>query len=955
MTDPTNHPSDAAANTPWGADPNPAAAAADPAAMGAPATPPTHRKRRRRRWPWVLLGLVVLLLLLVALAPALLSTGPVKSLVVSKVNQNLNGTMSIADWSLGWTSGVTINGIRIDDQQGRRVAEISRVRVPASLIAVARGNYDFGDTVIDEPNLVTFELYPDGTNNLEKLVKQQPDAKKDEPKKDNEGPTELPDLKGKLTINRLRATITRLPAPGEEALRVQVDPSTFVVNIPDINGPIANEGTLTYRVNDAPPSTVAINGSVDAIEGNKIDLEKLVASQDIKVTNADLAAAAPFLKKPGEDVTLAGIADGALRVNAKGMKDAAVEGQFNVANFAFGGTALKGDVYRSGKIIFPISVTAAPSGDTTLVTIKQFRAETDHVVVQATGNVTQQALQNVADNKPPGADGAVALLVQSKNLPGLVEQLRNTLGVDKELKLTEGDLRAAVDLALSKDRAAVKQTLDVTAAGTNAGKPVRLEKVHLDTGLTAIAAGGAIPDLRDVAVNLTSAFATIKGGGPSLSNLDLPGTIDLARLRAQLAQFKDMGALDFSGAGDFRVTSRGDLTKPGGTSDVAFTLNLANVAARGLADGKTLNQPRVALNTTATLVRGAEGGDFVERVNKATLAFQSGEANAPVVDVLANAANVTLAKVGVERFEVQRLAVPDLARAQQQFAAFIPGEIRAASGSLATTVVGSYQNDTVAFDHKTQLRNVTLQHAATQPAAPGGALPPPRTFLQDENTDVNAAGSVALGDVMTATINALSVTSSNQLVTVNKVGDQPMVLRMKGSAIGGNGELRIASNLKAVNDAVQAMGGAAPVQTSAGQLTSGLLDATLKLVTDAQNATDITLNGAVNSLSVTTNQQPIQNESVRIALSARTPADFSAVQNVTATIDSSFARTRVTDTNLKLTTGGDNAQPVGTFDMLQSAKVEIAIPDIGRAMAVAQAFAPPTTQPAPAAAPAPAR
>src|SRR4051812_25331977 len=97
------------------------------------ATPPAPRKRRR--WPWVILGILLLLLALVAFAPAIASTGPAKSFVLSKVNQQLNGTLAVNDWSIGWTSGITINGVKIDDLQGRRVIEIDRVRVPISLIA----------------------------------------------------------------------------------------------------------------------------------------------------------------------------------------------------------------------------------------------------------------------------------------------------------------------------------------------------------------------------------------------------------------------------------------------------------------------------------------------------------------------------------------------------------------------------------------------------------------------------------------------------------------------------------------------------------------------------------------------------------------------------------------------------------------------------------------------------
>src|SRR6185295_3727595 len=95
-----------------------------------PTPPNTPPKKRRRRWPWVILAIVLLLVLLVALAPTLLSTAPARSIVVSKINNNLNGTLSVSDWSLGWTSGVVLNGVKVDDASGRRIVEVASIRVP---------------------------------------------------------------------------------------------------------------------------------------------------------------------------------------------------------------------------------------------------------------------------------------------------------------------------------------------------------------------------------------------------------------------------------------------------------------------------------------------------------------------------------------------------------------------------------------------------------------------------------------------------------------------------------------------------------------------------------------------------------------------------------------------------------------------------------------------------------
>ena len=167
-------------------------------------------------------------------------------------------------------------------------------------------------------------------------------------------------------------------------------------------------------------------------------------------------------------------------------------------------------------------------------------------------------MQNLAANKAPGSAGNIAVVVNTKDLPGLVNSLPNTLAMQKDVEINSGKVAARVDVAFAADKATVKQTLDVEAAGMCATtQPIKLDPVHLDTAVTAIPTGGAIPNLADIALNLTSAFATANGGGKSLDAVDIKGNLDLQKLHDQLAQFSDLGGANFSGAGTFGVSFEG--------------------------------------------------------------------------------------------------------------------------------------------------------------------------------------------------------------------------------------------------------------------------------------------------------------------------------------------------------------------------------------------------------------
>ena len=75
------------------------------------------------------------LLLVLVFAPSLLSIGPARSMVLGVVNKELNGKVEVASWSLGWNSGITVNGLKVyEDKEGKSlILQASRARTELSL------------------------------------------------------------------------------------------------------------------------------------------------------------------------------------------------------------------------------------------------------------------------------------------------------------------------------------------------------------------------------------------------------------------------------------------------------------------------------------------------------------------------------------------------------------------------------------------------------------------------------------------------------------------------------------------------------------------------------------------------------------------------------------------------------------------------------------------------------
>lgn len=213
-----------------------------------PPEPPAHSekppaKRRRRRWPFVIVAFLLLIALLVVLAPTIASTSVARRYVIGKINQDLNGTVDIADWSIGWTGGVDLRGVKVFDDRNAEVISVARVHTGLSLIDALRGRYHFGDTLVEEPNLEQLIIYKDGTNNLQKLFKQT-EKKSGSPSGEKKAGG-VPDVSGNLLVSRMRAMV--INQRDNQQFVLQPD-SKVDVKVKSLNDPIENDVALYYKI-----------------------------------------------------------------------------------------------------------------------------------------------------------------------------------------------------------------------------------------------------------------------------------------------------------------------------------------------------------------------------------------------------------------------------------------------------------------------------------------------------------------------------------------------------------------------------------------------------------------------------------------------------------------------------------------------------------------------------------
>ncbi len=968
-------------------------------------------KRKRRRWPWVIVAILVLLVLLVLFAPMIASTAPVRSFVVGKINENVNGKVDIHDWSIGWTGGIVVNGIRVLDDKGVQILQVEKFSTQLSLIDAMRKKIDLGKTSLDGVDF-NLTIDKDGHSNFERLAKAstKPSTEKERGPHEKGPGGPLPDVSVDFTAN-VRGTIQQEGQP-----TVHLDPSTISAKIPNINDPITEDVDLALRVGDGAPGKVKLSGTVDAIDANQVNVDKLSADQNVTIATIDLAALTPFLKIAGAPVELRGVSDGSLKVKLGGTSDADVSGEIKVAKFEASGDVFKGgDKFVSIAVNIPVNITRKVQGSTTQIVIKNTAVKLDQGNITISADATQESLASAgrllpaaiarAMGKPVDANAQPIAIAQSGkvdltadlDVANIANQLKHTISIPEDRTIDKGRLTHATHIELANNSAVISTTTDLPdLQGTSQGKKVALSPIHAEAGVSAV--GGATPDLRDVKIDARSGddahpgFFRVKGGGPTLAKINLGGDIDLAKMQAEASQFVDLdelvngkpGAdaqaaarepLKLAGVGTFSLTTDGDLTKPDSTIATGAKLDLSDVDIRGLKSlAAPIHEPMVSLAYSGTAQRGTDEKHFITGVKDATVSLTTGKKDAPTVQLAASADLTMAGKVTAPRFELTKLDV-DLPRAQDELApmlapasaapvnpyvdksAPLPGApptsqpsvmtqlaqrlLSITSGRLTGSAAGSYDGATLTFSKPLVL---SMQKVTLEKTQDGQKT----RVLDGETFDVNLAGTASIADGKSAKLSQLTVTSSSNIVRVEKSPDKDLVISLSpDGAPGGSGSLHVNSDLARAKQVADAFSGSTAKPDPATALHSGKLDGTLAFNRAAnQPQTSIDANLALTELTV---GDKLKGERLDVVTNATVPDAFDTAQ-AKLDVKSAFATVSVPDAQLMLKRGKGDESKVGVWEMIRNASAKIDVPDLPKLYALAGAFsAPPPTPPAGAA------
>ncbi len=880
------------------------------------ATPDSNppKKKKRRLWKKLLIGLLVIVILigvLIALAPMIISTDAVKSIALGQVNKQLNGRVDIASWSIGWTSGLRADGIRVYDASNAQIAQVKSAGTQLSLIGAARGNLDFGQTVLDSLD-ADMDIDKNGKSNFEKLVKSSdsPAAKPAAPPSDNSAPakpagkpTKLPKLKGDFKLLNAKIKVHQEGQP--ETLFVTADGGAVIA---DLNQPIDHKLVVTMQIGqNGKPGKLTVAGKAVAVKNDEVDLNTANADEAVTIESIDLPGLAPFIPASAGVIPRSGVINGQLALNLKDGKSAVASGTINGKNIKIGGDALKGDEFVTQLFqiaIAPITINM-PNGPTdvnaiTIAAEKPLAVTFDQGGVTADVNVPLSAVINLAANKAPGAAGNLNLDA-NVDVGKLAAMLPHLFQIPKGTQINSGQFSQTLVVAITPDVATVTAKTGLTGvAGTKDSKPVKLTDITVDLAAKVRGSNTALPDLRDLVLDLKtgSNFASAHFEAPTITSLKGSAQADLQKLQAEVSQVFDFNGSQLAGNFALAVDTTGDptdLTKPAVLNATATLTGLSLTAQRQVppadpaskaaptTETYTVTQKWIEAKITNAQLQPTKEGSL-QSLSKAVVTVKTDDAANPTINL----------------------------------------EIADISATFGDTMTASWTSKLTA-DLQKLMQEI-------KPAVPALSTAPQ---LDLGLVSANTAGTVSqTKDSMAVEIKTLTASESKGLFNISQAN--PITLKIAGKQMQPSGKLQIAADLVRLSKIVKDFShgkSAVLVNGKEQTLNSGKLAGTVELASLTANTMSVAVDMTASELSVDTASGPTAQQTVTFGLKTTPAADFTSITNTSVYLKSTFADVNVKNVSLQLPPGG-----MPTLN--NPADVNIDVQDVGPLNTLAQAFIP---------------
>ncbi len=117
----------------------------------------------------VALIIVACCLIFVSFLPMLVSVSSVNQFLLSCINNRIGGKLHAQEIRVGWTDGISIKGLEIEDPQGRKVALIKKISCDVALLSLIHAPAIEGKIEVDSPKISLIDDKNNGHFSLEEV------------------------------------------------------------------------------------------------------------------------------------------------------------------------------------------------------------------------------------------------------------------------------------------------------------------------------------------------------------------------------------------------------------------------------------------------------------------------------------------------------------------------------------------------------------------------------------------------------------------------------------------------------------------------------------------------------------------------------------------------------------------------------------------------------------------
>jgi hypothetical protein len=503
------------------------------------------------------LGILLLLILAVLVFPPVyISSAAGNRLILSKINESVDGQVDFSDLSMGWFSGVTVSDVTFRDEIGGTSVNIKRISTKPHYASLLRGRVSFGPTVIEEPAI---EI---------KLDRQKLRI-------EVEGEEVIAEGNGDefgLPLDRLDLSIK------EGSFKV-FDADHGTVELSRINSdiklrPMGQKSVFAVNmavVSQGKESPIKVAGDVE-VKG--WGLEDIHGEVTVEIDDLELASLAPLLALAGVELEVRGKVTADIDTKIEDGHISRSVGNIRGSDIFLGGADLGGDSISTKELNVDIDL----HGTKEAIEIKKLEVSTDWAKASIKGKVPaniEMPLDKSVLEEDFDLSGDIDV-----DLAAVLSQMPNTLGLKEGSSFTSGRAKVHVEtLGAVGSKKIVAQAEVVGLKGVVDGKHVSLDEpvnaaVEVDLGREKI---------YYEKIEFTSSFMQVTASGSSEA-LNYLATADFAKLQKEVSQFVDMGGWKLSGQVTEKGVISGDKNKVTAVGQAEFKdIDIVRTDAKGTA------------------------------------------------------------------------------------------------------------------------------------------------------------------------------------------------------------------------------------------------------------------------------------------------------------------------------------------------------------------------------------